>query len=497
MQKRSGLSSQTKNLWRYLAGIALLIVASGLAYLVELTISPTNLVMIFLLATVIAALNLGRGPAILVSFLGVLAFDYFFIPPFFTLEVSDTEYIITFAGLLLVGLVISELTVRVSEQAEAARRREAETAALYALSRDLASADDIDSIIKSIQTHINSDVAREAIVYLIEGNHLTAHPANPEVVLPRSEQDLALEVFVLGEPSDREPGCYFMPLKTSQHNIGVLSIRNSQTGKQLTANERLLLEAMASQSAQAIERAYLAEQSRQIKLLQATEKLQNALLNSISHDLRTPLVSITGALTSLEQQNSSLNEKARQSLVETAREEADRLNRLVGNLLEMTRLESGALKVRHDPCDLQDLIGAAIGQMEERLKGRKVRVEVPDGFPLVKMDFVLIVHVLNNLIVNAIKYSPENSDLEIKASAVEDEIHISVMDRGLGIPQDDLEKVFDKFHRVYRPKKQVSGTGLGLAICKGIVEAHGGRIWASKRPVAGTIITIALPKELA
>ena len=178
--------------------------------------------------------------------------------------------------------------------------------------------------------------------------------------------------------------------------------------------------------------------------------------------------------------------------METAREEADRLNRLVGNLLDMTRLEAGALKVKRDPADMQDIIGTAIGQMDDRLNSRTLKVMVPDSLPLVSLDFVLIVHVLTNLLDNALKYSPQNSALDIQARLVEKEIQISILDRGLGIPQDDLEKIFDKFYRVQRPE-QVSGTGLGLAICKGIVEAHGGRIWALNRDDGGTAMTISLP----
>ena len=277
--------------------------------------------------------------------------------------------------------------------------------------------------------------------------------------------------------------------------MGVLGVKPEETESMLSPDQRRLLEAFTSQSAQAIERVQLAEQGRQIKLLQAAEKLQNALLNSISHDLRTPLVSITGALTALES-DETLDPSARQSLVETAREEADRLNRLVGNLLDMTRLESGALQVKREPCDVQDLIGAALGQMEDRFMQRQIRVDVLPDIPLVDLDFVLIVHVLINLLDNALKYSPENSPLDIHAGLHYGEIQVAVMDRGIGIPADDLSRVFDKFYRVQRPG-QVTGTGLGLAISKGIIEAHGGRIWASEREGGGTVITFALPLEVS
>jgi two-component system sensor histidine kinase KdpD len=437
--------------------ILLVAIATGLGLLVELDISPTNLVMIYLLAVVIAAVYLGRGPAILVSILGVLAFDFFFIPPYFTLVVSQTEYLITFAGLFVVGMVISALAVRAREQAEAAGRREAETAALYALSRDLAAADGLDAVLEAIQTHIRQTFDREALIHLGEAQ-------SPQSIL----------------------------LETASRKLGTLSLGLPELD--LSPRKRRLLEAFASQSAQAIERVQLAEQARQVKLLKAAEKLQNALLNSISHDLRTPLVSITGALSTLEQ-DGQLEESSRRSLVETAREEADRLNRLVGNLLDMTRLESGALQVKREECDIQDLVGSALGQMESRLTGRQIRVDVARGIPLVPLDFVLIVHVLINLLDNALKYSPENSPLEIHAELKEKEVQIGILDRGIGIPAGDLEHVFDKFYRVQR-SEQATGTGLGLAISKGIVEAHGGRIWTAPREGGGTMVMFALPLEV-
>jgi two-component system sensor histidine kinase KdpD len=252
------------------------------------------------------------------------------------------------------------------------------------------------------------------------------------------------------------------------------------------------MEAFANQAAQAIERVNLAEEARQIKLLQAAEKLQNALLNSISHDLRTPLVSITGALTSLDEQSDSLDEENRRSLVQTAREEAERLNRLVGNLLSMTRIESGALKLNLEPGDLQDVIGTALEQLGKRAAEHQIRVNVPDGFPLIPMDFTLMVQVVVNLLENAVKYSPKGSLIEVSAELTGKNACLEVADRGVGIPADDLARVFDKFYRVQRPES-VSGTGLGLSISKGIVEVHHGSIQAHNRAGGGTLIHIDLP----
>jgi two-component system sensor histidine kinase KdpD len=283
-----------------------------------------------------------------------------------------------------------------------------------------------------------------------------------------------------------------LPLRTSGRLVGVLGIRPADSGTPLTPEQRQTTEAFADQAALAIERASLAERVKQADLLKAADKLQTALLNSISHDLRTPLVSITGALSSLAQEDGDLDPAARRSLIQTAHEEAQRLNRLVGNLLDMTRLEAGAMQVKREACDAEDLIGASIGQMEERLAGRQVVAKVPEQIPMISADFVLLVHVLNNLLDNALKYSPADSPLEVVAEEHGREVWISVLDHGIGIPADDLERVFDKFYRVERPE-QVTGTGLGLAICKGIVEAHGGRIWAEAREGQGTRMTIALP----
>jgi two-component system sensor histidine kinase KdpD len=483
----------------YIGSLLLVAIATSLSYFFGQHISPTNLVMIYLLAVVIAAIYLGRGPAILASLLGVLAFDYFFVPPKYNFRVTDTEYILTFIGLFLVGIVISALTVQAREQAESAQRREADTSVLYALSRDLAAADGLRAVINAIRTHIASDFGRDVIIFLPEGSTtLRPYSENNSAVSDETELSLALWVYQHGEPAGRgtdtlpAASARYVPLKTSQRTIGVLCIKPPEEGQILTPEQRRLLEAIASQAAQAIERVNLADQTRQIKLLQAAEKLQNALLNSISHDLRTPLVSITGALTTLEEQGESLDVNAQHSLVETAREEADRLNRLVGNLLDMTRLEGGALKVKREVCDVEDVIGTAVGQMEERLAGRKVELHVPEEIPAITVDFVLIVHVIHNLLDNALKYSPAGSPLEVQASAHGNEIQIAVLDRGVGIPDEDLERIFDKFYRVQHPQ-QVTGTGLGLAICKGIVEAHGGRIWAENRVGGGACFTIGLP----
>ncbi|MCI0475517.1 MAG: ATP-binding protein, partial [Anaerolineales bacterium] len=247
-----------------------------------------------------------------------------------------------------------------------------------------------------------------------------------------------------------------------------------------------------SQAALAIERAQFAEAARQAQVLQETEKLQGALLNSISHDLRTPLVSITGTLSSLQEDAVQFDAATRQSMIETAYAEAQRLNHLVGNLLDMSRIESGAMRVRQEWCDVQDVIGSALDNLGERIHERQVSVDLPATLPMVPLDFVLIVQVLVNLLDNALKYSPPRSRIEVSAQVTALILEIKVADRGIGIPSEDLTRVFDKFYRVQRPDG-VKGTGLGLAICKGIIEAHRGKIQAENREGGGTIVAIQLP----
>jgi two-component system sensor histidine kinase KdpD len=406
---------------RYLQSLLLVGAGTVLSALVHPLFSPANLVMIYLLVVVVAAIYLGRGPSLLVAVLSVAAFDYFFVPPKLTLSVSDSEYLLTFTGLLVVSLVISNLAVRVREQAESAERREAQTAELYALSRDLAVAVDLDGIMQAVLTHISQTFGREVVVLLPEGGTVKLRALSPGFTLSENELAVATWAFQHGQPAGRgtdtlpAASVHYLPLKTARGVVGVLGVKPSDPNNRLSPDQRRLLGAFASQAALAIERAQLAEQARQAEVLQATEKLQTALLNSISHDLRTPLVSITGALSSLQEDDIELDEATRRSLVENAREEAERLNRLVSNLLSMSRIESGALRVVFEPADIQDVIGVALEQVRDRLQDSRVVVHIPDELPLVLVDFVLVVQVLVNLLDNAIKYSTADAPIEIAA----------------------------------------------------------------------------------
>ncbi len=495
----------------YLQSAALVAIATLLNVPISRVISPVNLVMPYLAAVVIAAVYVGRGPATFAAILSVLCFDFFLVPPHLTFAVSDTEYLLTFLGLFVVGVVISTLAARVRRQAEAAAVREAQTAALYAFSRDLASALSLEQIVSTIAVHLCQNFGREAVVLLPKGDglevvrpkeepahHADHSPLDPATALEDDEMAVAMWSFQHGLPAGRGTDTLpassrgYLPLKTARDVVGVLGVRPPDLTEHLTPDQWRLMEVFASQAALAIERNRLAEQARQTQLLQAAERLQTALLNSISHDLRTPLVSITGALSSLSDDQAALDDETRSSLVDTAREEAERLNQLVGNLLDMTRIDSGALSIRRETYEAQDVIGAALDRMGDRLRGRLVNLDVAPDLPMAPMDFVLIVQVLVNLLDNAVKYSPEGTPIDVQARLLQDFLELSVADRGVGIPPSDLVHVFDKFYRVQRPGN-VGGTGLGLSICKGIVEAHAGQIHARNRSGGGTVIRLTLP----
>jgi two-component system sensor histidine kinase KdpD len=241
----------------------------------------------------------------------------------------------------------------------------------------------------------------------------------------------------------------------------------------------------------------LTSKTREQVIQRQAEKLQTALLNSISHDLRTPLASITGSLTALLDNDSSLDDTTRRELLETAFEESDRLNRLVGNLLDMTRMEAGALKISRKPCELRDVLGTSLEQLKGKIGPRSIRIDIPRDFPEVPMDFSVMMKVFFNLIDNALKYSSADTSIDIKVTLFKNKVKIEIKDQGVGIPKGDLKRIFDKFYRVERPQ-QITGTGLGLSICKGIVEAHGGEITARNNPDKGAtfIITIPLTQNL-
>jgi two-component system sensor histidine kinase KdpD len=482
----------------YLLSAALVAGATVIGLPLQRLVFPTNLVMLYLVVVMVAAVWLGRGPSILTAALSVLAFDFFFVPPHYTFAVSNSEYLLTFAGLFLVSLVISGLAARAQGQAEVARRRQIQTAELCDFSQALASATSVETISRTVVTQLSADFGRQVVVLLPQADRLVPVAQSERLELDGNEMAVAAWAFQNGQPAGRgtdtlpAASARYTPLQGTKGVVGVLGVQPVTPAGHLTPEQRLQLQAYASQAALAIERAQLAESAREADLLQVTEKLQTALLNSISHDLRTPLASIIGILSSIN--DDSLDQSTRQNLIDAGLEEAQRLNRLMGNLMDMTRLDAGALKVSRELSDAQELVGSALGQLKERLRNRKLILKVPGDLPPVPMDVVLMGQVLVNLLDNALKYSPPDQPIEVQALAEGGEMLLKVKDRGVGIPPNDLENILNKFYRVQHPGKP-GGTGLGLSICKGIVEAHGGRIWARNQPGGGAIFTVALPLQ--
>lgn len=487
---------------RYLESIGLVVLMTLIGLPIHPLLEPTNLVMLYLVAVVIAGLYLGRGPSILASLLGIMAFDYFFVSPRFNFSVGDTQYLITFIGLLVVGLVISSSASLLHDQVVSLRRQQKQNQDLNNLSRELTAAGSVEQVLTTVISHVSRVFNLPAVILLPADIELKVRAATPDFKLAENELAVAEWTYkngqTAGSGTDNLPAgsIRYHPLITARGKVGVLGLKISDPKSLLDIDQKFILEGFANLAALAIERASLAEQAAQSEMLRNTERLQTALLNSISHELRTPLASITGVLTSLSDSDHNglhLNKATRVELIDSAVEESRQLNRLVENLLDMTRLQAGALQLKIEPGDIQDLVGTVLNQLSERLKNNPTEVIIPVDFPLIPMDQVLVAQVITNLLDNACKYSFPGNPIRITASLAEGAALISVQDRGIGIPPDDLERVFDKFYRVQRTGQ--TGTGLGLSICKGIIEAHGGRIWANNNPDKGVTVTFSLPLQ--
>jgi two-component system sensor histidine kinase KdpD len=487
----------------YVAALLTTIATATVAWFLFGRKQLTDVVMVLLLGIVLVSMRFGSGPSLLAAVLSVLAFDFVFVPPYFSFAVSDLSHIVTFGVMFLVSVVISGLTNRIRDQADAARGRERRTASLYAVSRELGTATARPALLQAAAQHVNEvfDV-KVAMLLPGRGDELEIVHAD-DGTLAAGDKDLGVADWVwnhqraAGAGTDTLPlaRALFVPLMGSRGRVGVMALFPSPEARLDDPDERQLLHTIAGLIGSALERTQLADEARRASLRIETEQLRNALLSSVSHDLRTPLGVVTGATSALLEDDVPKDEAVRRQLLLTAHEEAQRLNRLVRNLLDMTRLEAGALKVQKDLQPLEEVVGAALDRMEDRLRGREVKTSIPAGLPLVPFDAILIEQVLINLLENATKYSPAGSPVEVSARAREGEVEVEVADRGPGIAREDAERIFDKFYRVR--EGEGGGVGLGLTICRGIISAHGGRIWVEERSGGGAVFRFTLPLQAA
>jgi two-component system sensor histidine kinase KdpD len=458
-----------------------------------------DVVMVYLLGVVLVSMRFGYAHSLLAAVLSVVSFDFFFIPPYLSFAVSDLSHVLTFAVMFFVAVVISHLTRRIRDQADSARRREQRTASLYAIARELGPAQLRETLLEAAARHVR-DVFGVGVGVLLPGEAGRLEPV-PSVdgSVDLDDKDMGVAEWVwahqrpAGANTDTLPSAraLFLPLKGARGRVGVLALFPSEEKRLDDPDDRHLLETFAGLIGSALERAQLSEEARRARLRVETEQLRNSLLSSVSHDLRTPLAVVTGATSALLDESGPRDEAARRQLLETAHEEALRLNRLVRNLLDMTRLEAGALKVNKDLQPLEEVVGAALNRMDDRLRGREVIVRLPPDLPLVPFDSVLVEQVLINLLENATKYSPVGTPIEIGARMHDGAVEVDVSDRGPGVAPHDHERVFDKFYRAR--EGEGGGVGLGLTICRGIVSAHGGRIWVEDRPGGGASFRFILP----
>jgi two-component system sensor histidine kinase KdpD len=492
----------------YELGFGYFLLATGLAFLMYPYFDLPNLIMVYLLAVMVTAVHCGRGPAILNSFLSVLAFDFCFVPPRWSLTVEEAKYIVTFAVMFLVALVISHLASVIRRQAEAARLQERQTAAMHALSQQLAATRGVEKILQAAVQHVSEIFECQVAALLPDdkgGMYVAAGDPGvfqrdiiKELSVARGAYD-AGQMAGWGTQTMPTSPILYVPLPAAKAIIGVLALRpKDPESEQWLLPEQLrlrFLESLAKQVAMALEVERLEKTALETQVAMETERLRTSLLSSVTHDLQTPLAAIMGSASSLLDLRSQLGAGLAQEMLANIYDEAERLSRLVNNLLNITKLESGSLKLRKELQPLEEVVGAALNRLEKKLADRPLTISLPPELPMVPLDGALAEHIFLNLLENSLKYTPAGSALAIAALLKGEEVEVEVADCGPGFPPEDLDKIFDMFYRGTKDLEQ-KGYGLGLSICRAIVEAHGGRIWALNRPEGGAAIRFTFPLKV-
>jgi len=462
----------------------------------------TNVTLFYLFAIAGASVWLGYRPSLLAALSGALCLDYYFLPPYDTLVIGSAREIITFGGMFLTAAFISTLNERLRKQARAARQNERRMEALYGLTRELLDATSVEELCRRAATQIELAGNQVACVLLRRGGQFTravrsggAAALETEDLPAASWAAAHLEPAGLGTRNCANAGANYVPLIASRGCIGVLSLRPRVQERAAQARPSSLILSMARQVALALERALLSEEKQAAQLEVETERIRNSVLSSVSHDLRSPLAVIASASSTLVENGERLQGPARAEMSRIIHEEARRLNELLKSLLDVTRLQSGGLKVSREWESIEEVVGSVLRRVDERSSGRHLRANVPSDLPVLQIDAILVVQVLLNLVDNAFKHSGTEEAVDIDVATLGDEMIVSVVDHGRGIDPDELTKIFDKFYR--SDDTPGAGLGLGLTLARGIIQAHGGRIWAKHTAGGGLTIQFTLPLSAA
>jgi two-component system sensor histidine kinase KdpD len=489
----------------YAVALAAIAASVGVGAALWPWIGAANIGLVFLTAIVGIAVRFGLWPSLAASLVSALSYNFFFTEPYYAFTISDPRDVIAVVFFTIVAVVVSNVAARARMQTVAVMGRARTSESLYAFSRKLAGVATLDDVLWATTYQIALMLRVRVVVLLPEHGTLAVKAGYPpEDTI--GDADVAAAKWAwendrsAGRGSDTLPGAkrLFLPMRTGRGPIGIIGIDSDKPGPLLTPDQRRLLDALSDQSAIAIERVRLVEEMDRVKRTAETDRLRSALLTSISHDLKTPLAAILGAGGTLRDLATSLSEAQKADLVATVIEESERLNRFIANLLDMTRLESGALAPHATPCDLGEVVGSALRRADKILGRHRVEVAIAPGLPMLAIDAVLFEQALFNILDNAAKYAPEGSRVRIEAWRDGGVAELRVMDEGPGIPPEDLERIFDKFHRVTKGDQVRPGTGLGLAISRGFVEAMHGTVAAANRvDRSGAVFTMRLPVTVA
>src|SRR5580658_672785 len=485
----------------YIMALGAVALALGAAELIQPWFGVENVDLVFLTAVVSVAVRLGLLPSLLASIASSLCYNFFFLPPIYTFTIADPTNVAAFVFFTVVAVIVSTVGARGRTQVVAAVDRARSTESLYSFSRKLAGAGTLDDVLWATAYQTALMLKVRVVLLLPEDGKITVKAGYPpEDIL--DEADIAAAKWAwendraAGRGSDTLPGAkrLFLPMHTGRGAIGVMGIDSDKPGPLFTPDQRRLVDALRDQGALAIERVRLVEEMVRIERAAETERLRSALLTSISHDLKTPLAAVLGAASALRDLGAKLSEAERTDLLVTIIDESERLNRFIANLLDMTKLESGAISPNVGLHDLSEIVGSALRRAGRILSRHKVELELAPDLPMLELDAVLFEQVLFNLLDNAAKYAPTETTIYIQTWRSGESVSLRVLDEGSGIPSTDLEHIFDKFYRAQKTDQVRAGTGLGLAISRGFVEAmHGTIVAANRADRTGAAFTISLP----